>query len=387
LPFDNMNGDPTQEYFSDGLTEDLITDLSRISGLFVIARNSVFTYKGTPVLVQQIASDLGVNYVLEGSVRKSGTRIRINAQLVDAATGRHLWAERYDRELTEVFALQDEVVQKIVSALAVELTPDEAQRLSQAAKADPEIYDLMLQGRERFVTFTREGNAAARAIFERVIAMDPSNARAHARLAFTHAQDVIRGWTGSPKAAINRALDAGRVALALDDTLPQVHFVLANVRMAQRQPAAALAAAQRAVELDPNYADGHAAIAQALNWAGRPQEAMEKIDKALRLNPRHPFIYSYILGHANFVADRFDSAASALETVLERNPDFVHGHIYLAASYGHLGRTDDAAWEIEELQLLHPEFSLERARQSALYQNRTDLERFIEGLRKAGLSE
>ena len=371
----------------NALCEDLINELSRVSGLLVIARNSAFTYQGRAVKVQQVAQELGVRYVLEGSVRKAGSRIRINAQLIDAGNGFHLWAGRYDRELTDVFALQDEVVQKIVAALKVELTADEAERLSRAPKADPEVYDLMLRGREQFARFTRPGNEQARAIFERVIGLDPGNARAHAGLAYTHAQDVIRGWRGSPEGPIGRALDASRVALALDQTLPQVHFVLANVRMAQGRPDEAIAAAQRAVELDPNYADGYAAMAQALNWSGKPDEALKVIEKALRLNPLHPFMYSYIQGHGHFVAKRYQDAAANLEAVLESNPQFLHGHLFLAASYAHLGRLADAEWEVEEIRTLHPDFSIERARLSALYKHQADLDRLIDGLRQAGLPE
>ena len=387
LPFDNLSGDPQQAYFSDGITEDLINELSRVSGLLVIARNSAFTYKGRAVKVQQVAQELGVRYVLEGSVRKAGSRIRINAQLIDAGNGFHLWAARYDRELTDVFALQDDVVQKIVAALKVELTADEAERLSRAPQADPEVYDLMLRGREQFARFTRPGNEQARAIFERVIALDPGNARAHASLAFTHAQDVIRGWRDSPEGPIGRALDASRVALALDQSLPQVHFVLANVRIAQGRLDQAVAAARRAVELDPNYADGYAAMAQALNLSGKPDAALKVMEKALRLNPRQTFMHIYITGHGHFVAERYEDAAAKFEAVLERNPQFLHGHVFLAASYGHLGRVADAQWEVEEIRTLHPDFSIERARMSAPYKHQADLDRLIDGLRKAGLPE
>ncbi|MCH8835564.1 MAG: tetratricopeptide repeat protein [Proteobacteria bacterium] len=385
LPFDNISGDPEQDYFVDGITEDLITDLSQVSGLFVIARNSVFTYKGKPVKVQQVGRELGVQYVLEGSVRKSGNRIRINAQLVDAVTGRHLWAARYDRELTEVFALQDEVTAKIVSALAIKLTVDERERLSRAAVTSPEAYDTLLRGLELFRRFTRETNAEARVLFEKAIALDPQYARAYADVALTHGMDVTFGWTDAPEAANARGLEFARNGLALDDTLPQVHFALASTYLRHRRYDESIAADRKSIGLDPNYADGYASLAMSLAYAGRPEDGLKAIRKAMRLNPRHPFFYVWIVGHAYFLMGRYAEAATAFERVLERNPQFPGGHMTLAATYGHLGRTADAEWEVEETLTLLPDFSLARERRRALYKNPADLERYIEGLRKAGL--
>ncbi len=385
LPFDNMSGDPEQEYFVDGITEDLITDLSQVSGLFVIARNSVFTYKGKPVKVQQVGRELGVQYVLEGSVRKSGNRIRINAQLVDAKTGRHLWAARYDRELTEVFALQDEVTAKIVSALAVKLTVGERERLSRAAVTSPEAYDTLLRGLELLRRFTRETNAEARVLFEKAIALDPQYARAYADVALTHGMDVTFGWTDAPEAANARGLEFARNGLALDDTLPQVHFALSNTYLRHRRYDESIAADRKSIGLDPNYADGYASLAISLAYAGRPEDGLKAIRKAMRLNPRHPFFYVWNVGHAYFMMGRYEEAATAFERVLERNPQFPGGHMTLAATYGHLGRTVDAEWEVEETLTLLPDFSLASERRRALYKNPADLERYIEGLRKAGL--
>ena len=385
LPFDNMSGDPEQEYFVDGITEDLITDLSQVSGLFVIARNSVFTYKGKPVKVQQVGRELGVQYVLEGSVRKSGNRIRINAQLVDASTGRHLWAARYDRELTEIFALQDEVTAKIVSALAVKLTVGERERLSRAAVTSPEAYDTLLRGLELLRRFTRETNAEARVLFEKAIALDPQYARAYADVALTHGMDVTFGWTDAPEAANARGLEFARNGLALDDTLPQVHFALSNTYLRHRRYDESIAADRKSIGLDPNYADGYASLAMSLAYAGRPEDGLEAIRKAMRLNPRHPFFYVWNVGHAYFMMGRYEEAATAFERVLDRNPQFPGGHMTLAATYGHLGRTVDAEWEVEETLTLLPDFSLASERRRALYKNPADLERYIEGLRKAGL--
>ncbi len=387
LPFDNMSGDPEQEYISDGITEDLITDLSRISGLFVIARHSVFTYKGRAVKVQQVASELGAQYVLEGSVRRAGDRVRINAQLVDALSGRHLWADRYDREITDVFALQDEVVQKIVAALAVELTAGEEDRLSQAAKANPEAYDMLLRGLERVRRYTRETNVEAREFFEKAIALDPSYARAHANLAYTYAMDVQYRWTDAPDQAVARALQIAGDALALDASVRQIHFTLGNIYLFDKRHEQSIAASRRALDLDPNYADAYGQLAITLYYAGRSEEAMEAIRKAMRLNPRHPFIYLWIKGQVLNLMGRHDAAIAEFERVVERNPANPAGHLALAAAYAQVGRIEDAEWQAQEILTLFPDFTLARMRQREPYKNPAHLDRYIENLRKAGLPE
>jgi adenylate cyclase len=386
LPFDNMSGNPEEDYFSDGITEDLITDLSQVSGLFVIARNTMFTYEGKAVKVQDVARELGVRYVLEGSVRRAGDRIRVNAQLVDARDGHHLWAERFDREMTDVFALQDEVTQRIVSALAVKLTTDEEARLSSAAAVHPEAYDVLLRGLERYRRYSRETNDEARQFFERAIALDPQFARAYADLALTYYLDALFGWA-SVDQSIRQAQEAGQAALALDQFLPQVHFALSDVYRIQKRHDDAIAEARRAVELDPNYADGYAVLGLSLIYSGRHQEGLEATQKAMRLNPRHPFFYVHNLGHAHFLMGRYEEAISAFEKVLESNPHFPGAHLLLAAAYGQLGRVEDAEWEAAEVLTLLPQFSIADEQQTAQYKEPTDLERYIEGLRKAGLPE
>jgi adenylate cyclase len=387
LPFDNLSGDPDQEYFSDGLTDDLITDLSRISGLFVIARNSVFTYKGTPVNVQQVGRDLGVKYVLEGSVRRVGDRVRINSQLVDAQTGRHIWADRYDRDLTEVFALQDEVVQKIVAALAVKLTLGEEEQLSQAAKVDPEAYDMLLRGLEQLRRYTRETNVEAREYFEKAIALNPDYARAHANLAFTYAMDALYRWGDAPDQAIVRGLEIASGALDLDASVRQTHFTLGNIYLSDKRHEQSIAASRRALELDPNYADAYAQLAITLNYAGRPEEGLEAIRKAIRLNPREPFVYVRIKGQAHYLMGQYEAAIKEFERVVERNPAAYGGRLWLAAAYAQVGRIGDAEWEAQEILALFPGFTLARVRQREPYKDPAHLDRYVENLRKAGLPE
>ena len=387
LPFTNMSGDPEQEYFSDGITEDLITDLSRISGLFVIARNSVFTYKGAAVKVRQVARELGVSYVLEGSVRRAGNRVRINAQLIDAQTGGHLWADRYDGDLTDVFGLQDEVTRKIVAALAVKLTADEQERLSQTVEANPEAYDMLLRGLARLRRYTRQTNIEARELFERAIALDPGYARAYGDVALTYALEVGFGWAENPEPALERALEFCLAALALDESVPQVYFALNNTYLWLNRHEDAIAAAQRAIDLDTNFADGYAALAFALNYAGRPVEALAEIRKAMRLNPRYPFLYRWNVGHAFFLMERYDEAITTFESVVAVNPEFPEAHLTLAAAYAQSGRIEDAEWEAEEILTLLPGFTIERDRPRHPYLNPADMERYLHGLRLAGLPE
>ncbi len=263
LPFVNMSDDPKQEYFSDGITEDLITDLSKISGLFVIARNSVFTYKGRPVKVGEVGQELGVQYVLEGSVRKAGDRVRITAQLVDAIKGYHLWAERYDRELGDIFALQDEVAQKIVVALAVTLTEDEQKRLVHRETDNLEAFDHYLRGSEYKKRFMKESNVQARRMFERAIKLDSRFALAYAELALTHVDDWCMGWSEDPQ-SLDRALQYAQRAIALDESLPLAHRTLGHVYLWKKQHGEAIAAVERAVALDPNDAEGYAELGRIL---------------------------------------------------------------------------------------------------------------------------
>jgi adenylate cyclase len=355
--------------------------------VFVIARTTVFTYKGRSVTVRQVGDDLGVQYVLEGSVRRAGNRIRINVQLVDARSGLDIWADRYDREMTDVFVLQDEVTKKIVSALAVELTADEENRLQRTTKIDPEAYDVFLRGLELYRRYTFETRAEARELFERAAALDPGFARAYAGIANTHAFDYREGSTDSPERSAQQSLEMVEHALALDDSVPQVQFSASFVYLQLGRHEDAIAAARRAIELDPNYADGYVQMAFSLIFAGRPEEALEQAANAMRLNPWQPFLYTWVLGHAYFLMEQYEEAISLFEKVVESNPHYHAGHLALASAYGLAGRIDDAEWEAEELLNLQPDFTLTDSLRRTPYKNPADLERWIAGLRKAGLPE
>ncbi len=387
LPFSNLSGEVEQEYFSDGITNDIITDLSQLSNLLVIARNSVFVYKNTPVKVQQIAAELGVTHVLEGSVQKSGNRVRINAQLIDANSGHHLWAQRFDRDLTDIFTLQDEVSKNIVAALAIELTQDEQQRLDQSNQAIPQAYDLLLKGLERFRRFTSEANAEARDYFLQAIEFDPEFARAYADVALSYAMDLQFGWTSATPEKFSTAFEYADRALELDETVGQVHFSLSMLYLMSKQHEKALESSKRSVVLHPNYADGYAQWALALNYSGKPQEALEILRKATKINPKPIFFYTWIKGQSHMLLGNPEQAEMLFLDVIERNAQFPGAHLTLAALYGEQGRIEDAQWEAAEILNLRPDFSLRKEAGNVPYKKQKNLDFYINGLRKAGLPE
>jgi len=391
LPFANMSEDKGQDYFVDGMTEDIITDLSKVSGLMVIARNSSFTYKGKSVKVQDVGRDLGVKYVLEGSARRAGNRVRINAQLVSTEDGSHLWAERYDRDLTDVFALQDEVTRNIVQALAVTLTGVEQSRRKNTREASPDAYDSLLRGLVQLRRFTPETNALARKFFEQAAALDPSYARAHANVAFAYVNEIIVGWVTDREETLKLAQHHVSKAMALDSTVRQVHLTQSVIYMWKHEHESAVASAQTAISVAPNYADAYAQLASVLSYSHKsdnnPEKALQAIRTAKRLNPHYSFFYLQQEGRAHFQLRQYELAARLFEQIVERNPHFLLGRLYLAASYAHSGRSDDADWEIQEVLTLSPEINLAFERERAPYQDPADLSHFIDGLRMAGLPE
>ena len=387
LPFINMSNDPEQEYFSDGLTEDLITDLSRISGLFVIARNSTFVYKGQTVNVQDVGRELGVRYILEGSVRKAANRIRINAQLIDVENGMHIWADRFDRELTDVFALQDEVTRTIVDALAVNLTEEDEARLRGSDATTPEAYDTLLRGNELFSRYTPEDNANAREWYREAISLDPGYARAHANLALTHGVDVLFGWTTDREQSIRLGIAAAEEARRIDDSVPQIHFTLANLHGAEVRWDLAYQSALRSIELEPSYSDGYGMLAVTLTFLSRLDEAMAAVEKSKQLNPRYSYIILWLEGRILFLMGRFEEAAARLEEAVDRNPAFDQSRILLAAVYGNMGRHEDAEWQAEEVLAMHPEFTISEFMQRWGYRTPEHRQLLVEGLRVAGIPE
>ena len=291
LPFNNLSGDPEQEYFSDGITEEIITGLSKVPRLFVIARHSTFTYKGKAVKVQQVAEDLGVQYVLEGSVRKAKDRLRITAQLVDATTGKHLWAEKYDRDLKDIFVLQDEIMLKVISALQVMLTEGEQALIVARGTENFEAYAKFLQAVEYCKRFNREGNLLARKMAEEAIALEPSYPRGYRALATTHSLDVSLGISKNPKESWAKAAELYKKVIAMDPSDAVAHALLGGVYTSMRQHEKGIAEVEKAVALNPNAADAHCLFGWVLHFNGRNEEAIEAIKKAIRLNPFPPNWY------------------------------------------------------------------------------------------------
>ena len=386
LAFDNLSRDPEQEYFSDGLTEDLITDLSQLSALSVTSRHAAFQYKGQPAPPQRVAKDLGVRYVLEGSVRRAANRVRINAQLIDATTGFHLWAQRYDRDLEDIFTLQDEIVHAIVAALEVRLTARERVGIERRYTESLEAYDLFLQAREGFFRRTQEGAVQARATLERAIALDPKFAAAHALLAEICRSEWWYGWRDDED-ALDRALELARRGVALDDGLPFAYMFLGWIHLWRKEHDQAIAEAKRCLSFDPNNAEGHARLGHTLDQAGRPAEGLPFIETAMRLDPHYPYLYLFWLGHAFHSLQRYDEAVAAYRRTISRNPEFFYARLFLAAVYAQLGRMEEAKSEAIEALRIDPHFSVQRVAQRLPLKDTAALARLIDGMRQAGLPE
>jgi adenylate cyclase len=384
LPFANLSRDPAQEYFSDGVTEDLITGLSKVSGLFVIARNSVFTYKGRAVKVGDVGRDLGVRYVLEGSVQRAGDRVRITAQLVDASTGYHLWADRYDREFRDIFAVQDDVTQRIVGALAVRLTEGERGRLSRVPTANPEAYDLALRGRDILRRTTREANAEARRLFVKAQELDPMFAGAYLGLGWAYLQTWQLLWDTDPQ-TLERAKELAERTVKLNDTMPDSYVLLAQIYLWKKEHDTAIADAEKAIALAPNNADGYETLGEVLGWAGRPQESLRYIRQAMRLDPHYPFFYLWTLGHAHYLAGNSREAIDAFRKIVAENPNFVPAHAYLAVVLSETGHQNEARAAWLEASRLSPGASLALLRQQLPYRRPADIERFLNAARKVGM--
>jgi adenylate cyclase len=385
LPFMNMSSDVEQDYFSDGITEDLITDLSKVSGLFVIARNSSFAYKGRSVKVQDIARDLGVRFVLEGSIRKAGNRVRITAQLIDSTNGGHLWAERFDRDLTDIFETQDEVVEKIVGVLAVTLTKREEEQLHRRGTSNLQAYEFWLRAREAMSRTTRDSVAEAKALHRKAIEADPRFAAPHAGLALAAISEYASGWAPDPAQALDEAERWARRALELDAQEPVSHMALANTLLWRRQYDAALAEARRMIAIDPNFAQGHMATGVGLTYAGKPAEALEAFAYAMRLDPHYPAIVLHFVAQAHFALGDYDAAIKLLRERIDRNPETDSSRMLLASCCGHLGRTDEARAAWSEMLKVNPDFSLAQRERVLPYKNARDFQRIAEGLKKAGL--
>ena len=387
LPFVNMSGDPKQEYLSDGITESIITALSNVRNMFVISRNSTFTYKGKSVKIKQVAEELGVRYVLEGSIQKTGDRVRLTAQLIDALTGKHLWAERYDRNLKDLFALQDELTMKIITALRVKLTEGESASTTIGGAGTHSLgaYLKFMQARKQSLQKSKEGNALAQKLIEEAIALDPNYADAYLILSATHLMDLQYGLSKSPKQSLKTAEELVQKAISLSGVNADARAFLGRLYLTKKQYDEAIAEGKRAVEMAPNSAFVHAALAYSLKNAGRPEEAIMLYKKAIRLSPLSDSWYFSDLGHCYGMLNRYEEAISAFKKAISISPESPYYHTYLAATYFLTGRMNEARAEIGKTMEIDPKFSSEACRTGELYKDQDYLNRLIDAMRKAGL--
>ncbi len=383
LPFHNLSGDPEQEYFSDGITNDIITDISKFRELFVIASNTVFTYKGKPVNVKEVGRELGVRYVLEGSVQKASEKVRINAQLIDTTTGHHLWAERYDRGLKDLFAVQDEIVQAIVTTLAVKIGEAERARVMRKDTDNLEAYDYLLRGGQYFRRRTRSSMREARQMFEKAIEADPGYATAYAALGWYYFSNAGWGWTEFPAQALQQAHDLAQKALSLDQANASAHRLLGYVYLYRTQYDLATSELQRAIELNPNDSRSHRLLGSVMLYSGKIDDAIHLLESAVLFDPSITPSTFMELALAYYLKGRYDDSIRTLERGLARRPDFVGHHIVLAAAYAQLERSEDAAQEAATVLRLDPFFEVDSY--GSLFRNPADRAKIAEGLRKAGL--
>lgn len=385
LPFDNLSGDPEQEFLADGLTEEIITTLSNTPELFVIARNSTDTYKGKAVSVKQVAEEQGVRYVLEGSVQRAGDRVRVNAQLIDALKGDHLWAERYDRKLEDLFALQDDITHNIAVMLQVKLVGGEEARSRSKRTTNPEAFRLSYKAEWYLRRFDKENNARARALALQAEAVSPDALMPREVEAWTHIFDARYGWSASKEASLETAEKIVDELLAIDDKDPDNYFLLSFLHKARGEFDQAISASERAIELNPNHADAVANLAHTLAYAGRPAESIALIKKAMRLSPYYPGWYSSTIGHAYMMTGEYDKAIEALEEALSRNSGVIPAHVRLAVVYALKGEPVTAREHVSKVLELDPDFTIERWSKFLIYQRQEDRDRELNALRQAGL--
>lgn len=387
LPFDNFSDDKNQEYFSDGLTEDLITDISKISGLSVIARHSTFSYKGQSPDVREVGIALGATHVIEGSVRKAGDKIRISVQLVDASNGKHLWAERYDRKLKDVFAIQDEVIDQIIMALSLKLKPDEATRLGHRGTENLEAYDLYMRGREQEGFFNKAAFVEAQSFYEQAIVLDGQYAYAYAHLAQIHTMNGQFGWVDDIKEADAMALKLAQKSVRLDPAMPFARWGLSRIltRESINQNDRAIEEMEKAIELDPSYADAHAFLGLLYIYDGRAEESLPLLERAMKINPSFPFWYYFGVGLAQFFMADYQASVENLEISVERNPTVFFTRQALAAALAMAGRQDDAEWQLEELIGIGYSKTLKKFAEETTIHDETYLNLYVEGLSRVGL--
>ncbi|UCH22826.1 MAG: adenylate/guanylate cyclase domain-containing protein, partial [Deltaproteobacteria bacterium] len=384
LAFDNLSGDPEQEYFSDGIAENIITVLSKVDALFVIARNSSFTYTGKPVKVHQISQELGVKYVLEGSVQKSGDRVRISAQLIDAIDGQHLWAEKYDRDFKDIFEIQDDITVKIVNALRIKLTAGEQVRLSKSTK-NPDVFLKTLEMHSLINDGTEESLMRFGQLAQEVIDIEPESSLGYTQLGWYQKFLANRGI--SPRENIKKAFMLAQKALSMDEADSFAHTLMGTIYLLMRKYEEAISSGKRAVELQPNHAMAHALLGSSLNIAGRVDEAIAHCKQAIRLNPFPAYYYYHHLGLCYLQNEQYEDALAEFKKALQRAPNAIFNHITLAGTYSLAGREDEARASAAKALELDPKLSVKSVSKMLLYKNEAYTKLLIDAVRKAGFPE
>jgi len=383
LPFTNMSEDADEAYFADGISEDIITELSRFQELVVVARNSTFVYKGKAVKAQDVGADLNVRYILEGSVRKAGKRVRVTAQLVEAASGHHLWAERYDRKIEDVFAVQDELTGKIVATLHGRLLDSERRRIRSDDRTENlKAYELVLRGRELWFRFTEQDNCAARGLYKEAIALDPEYGRAYASLAWSYLTAYNEYWTDDPEGSLKNALDIARKGVDVNPASHSNRLALGQVYFFSKMLDRALEAFEQGIELNPNDPDGYVFLATALSHNGAPEQALERLDQAFALSPNLKQWHRSIYIVAYFNARRYADAVAVWEK-LDDPPTYFYR--WIAATFAHLGRDDEAQAAAHKYLARYPNFDLAEHLSRMPFRREEDLEHYAQGLKRAGL--
>jgi len=386
LPFVNLGDDPGQTYLADGITEDITTDLSRMSDIRVLASNTALRYKNKKIYPEQVGEELDVKFLLKGSIRQLGGELRVNAQLVDTTTGYNVWAERYDRKVSEVFAVQDEVTQSIVRELALNLTQQEKQRLARQATANLQAYDFFQEGQRLYKNTTPQTNQQAVEMYRKAIELDPAYGRAYGAMAVVLTINYQRAWTDTPLETLDRALQLAKKAVALDDSTPQTWWALGFVYMTRKEFSQAEQAAMQSIEVAPNYADGYGLLGIINSYRGKPEQAIAFNDKGIGLNPYYSHEYLITYGLAYYTQAQYLQAIDVMEQAQARNPNHIVIKYILCASYVRAGRLDDAEWIATELQALAPNALTNIARSIPIA--RSDIKQaLLADLRTAGLSD
>lgn len=384
LPFENLSNDSKQDYLADGMTEDLITNLSRTAKLKVLSNSTSYIYHGKHITPQEVGKALHIDFVVQGNIRSIGNAIRVNAQLVDAKTGFNKWGDTYDQTKQDVFTVQHEITNGIINALSLRLTDEEKQRLARTATSNLKAYSFFQEGQKLSRQFTKEDNQLAEQAYREAIEIDPSYGRAYGALAYSLGIDFLRAWTDTPVENLDRALALAKKGVAIDDSIPQTYWALGWVYLMRKEYARAENAAKKSIEIAPNYADGYGLLALVENYEGKPELAIKHTEKGMQLNPYYTWEYPYNLGRAYYDLGRYDKAIAVLEDAHQRNPNALFATIFLVASYVEAGRQDDAEWLVQEIQTMNPLITISHLSRITL-SGQKRLGPLLADLRKAGL--